>query len=549
MLANAVMSLFERRSEPTTLDKPVSWLWDWMAGGTPSASGVSITERNALSIATVWACVRAISEDLAKLPIDIADVTNDGTRTDVKNDPVWRLLNVQPNSEMSAMSMRETLTADCLLWGNGYAEIERRGDGAPIAIWPLMPDCVQVRRVGTGRSNRIVYDYTPPHGERSTTLEADDVLHIRGLGNGLVGYSVIRIAKDCLGLAKAAENFGSKFFNQGGRPSMILTHPKTIGPEAMKNLRASIEAQSSGIDNAHRPLILEENMTSTAATMPLEDAQFLQSRLFQVTDICRWFRFPPHMAGDLTKSAFSNIEQQGRDYATNTLGGWMGRWESEIAIKLFGVMKFTREARHDDDELTRGDMKTRYEAKGRAILDGWLSRSEVRRSERWNRMPDNLGDMFMVPVNMTSAEQLGKKTGSNAPNPAGPDGGSNARNLEGLRKMTSGLLTQAFTRSLKVEADRVRRLNPTEWDAFYAEHRDQIGSNLSPIVQAIIDVTGKEIPVGVVVGEIATRHVARSREALAKPGNTLDFTLGYWRGNRAVVDAEEEAARLVKTLE
>jgi HK97 family phage portal protein len=364
------------------------------------SSGVSVNEQTALNYSAVWAAVQRISGDVGSLPLVLYRRVGDG-KEPLRDHPTYRLLHDQPNPFMPAMVFRETLQAHALTWGNGYAEIEWRGDGRPHALWPIQPNRVTPEWTTSG-----VLRYKVANEKGDIYIASEDMLHVPGLGfDGTQGYGVIKMARESIGLGLAMERFGGAFFGNGATLGGTLTHPARLSPEARKNLRESFNATHQGPGRAHRLGILEEGMTYASTGVPPDDAQFLESRMFQVTEIARWFQVPPHMLADLTKSAFSNIEQQQIDYYTGTLRRWLVRWEQEINRKLV-LQQGTQFVEHVIDGLLRGDIESRYAAYAVGRQWGWLSADDVRAKENMNPLPAETGRIYLVPINMAPADRI-----------------------------------------------------------------------------------------------------------------------------------------------
>ena len=286
-----------------------------------------------MQMTAVYACVRILSEAVASLPLHLYRFNDARGKEKALAHPLYTLLHDVPNPEMSAFSFRETLMTHLLLWGNGYAQVIRNGRGEVMALYPLMPDRMTVDRDAQGR---IVYEYTRSDGDARTLggkstvrLAPSDVLHIPGLGfDGLVGYSPIAMAKNAVGMGLACDEYGASFYQNGAQPGGVLEHPGVV--KDPKRVRDSWNAIYQGSANAHRIAVLEEGMAYKPITISPEQAQFLQTRKFQIDEIARIFRVPPHMVGDLEKSSFSNIEQQSLEFVKYTLSPWITRWEQAI---------------------------------------------------------------------------------------------------------------------------------------------------------------------------------------------------------------------------
>lgn len=357
-----------------------------------TASGVSVTPLSSLRSSAVYACVRVIAETFASLPLDVYVRDGNGKKLATKR-PEYTLLHDSPNSIMSSFVFRESMMAYGLLAGNCYAEIEWSMTGKPIGLWPIAADRVQPYVNAAGKKR-----YKVRTNSGDVHIDDENMLHIPSLGlDGVVGLSPIAMMRQSVGLGLAAEEFGSRLFSNGLRPSGILETPKSLSDKAKNYLKGSLQEGYTGLSNAHRFMILEEGLSYKQISISPEDAQFLETRKYQVNDIARIFRVPPHMIADLERATFSNIEQQSIDFVNNTMMSWLVRWEQELNRKLFGVgspyfVKF------DKDELLLGDMKSRYAAYAIGKQWGWLSTNDIRERENLNAVEG--GDVYLQPLNM-----------------------------------------------------------------------------------------------------------------------------------------------------
>ena len=361
-----------------------------------SLAGKSVTPTSAIQVSAVYACVRVIAETVASLPLHVYEATDSGSRK-AGEHPLYRLLHDEPNTEMTSFVWRETMLSHLLLYGNSYCQIIRSGRNKIVGLYPLLPDRMTVDRDGRGR---LTYTYTTSDG-KIAWLAPEDVLHIPGLGfDGVMGYSPIALEKAAIGLGIAAEEYGSKFFANGARPSGILTHPNTVKDPAA--LRASWNAAYGGSGNASRVAVLEEGMSFTPLSIPNNEAQFLETRKFQVTEICRIFRVPPHMIGDLERATFSNIESQNISFAVHTIRPWLVRIEQAINKTLIPENEKGRfYAQFNIDGLMRGDYKSRMEGYAIARQNGWMSANDIRALENLNPISEEEGgNAFLVNGNM-----------------------------------------------------------------------------------------------------------------------------------------------------
>ena len=374
-----------------------------------SASGKSVNERSAMQITAVYSCVRILSEAIASLPLHLYKYTDTGTAK-ATDHLLYFLLHDEPNKEMTSFVFRETLMTHLLLWGNAYAQIIRNGKGEVLALYPLMPDRMNVDR---DESGNIVYEYmvsqedAPINSGSTVKLSPSEVLHIPGLGfDGTIGYSPIAMAKNAIGLAIATEEYGSKFFANGATPSGILEFPGTV--KEPERVRESWNKGFGG-ENKHKVAILEQGMKYTPISISPNEAQFLETRKFQIDEIARIFRVPPHMIGDLEKSSFSNIEQQSLEFVKYTLDPWVVRWEQSIKrTLLLPDEKGSYFAKFNVDGLLRGDYQSRMNGYATARQNGWMSANDIRSLEQQDLIPDEEGgNLYLINGNMLPLKQAG----------------------------------------------------------------------------------------------------------------------------------------------
>lgn len=376
-----------------------------------SSSGKVVTERSAMQMTAVYACVRILSEAIAGLPLHMYRYKEDGGKEKALDHPLYQLLHDEPNPEMSSFVFRETLMTHLLLWGNAYAQIIRNGKGEVVALYPLMPNKMTVSRDEEGQlyyTYQKSQDELPKDNSYTVTLHPSDVLHIPGLGfDGLVGYSPIAMAKNAIGLAIATEEYGSKFFANGAAPSGVLEHPGTIKDPS--RVRESWQHTFGGSANSNKIAVLEEGMKYTPISISPEQAQFLETRKFQINEIARIFRVPPHMVGDLEKSSFSNIEQQSLEFVKYTLDPWVIRWEQSIQRTLLTAdEKKVFFVKFNVEGLLRGDYQSRMTGYATARQNGWMSANDIRELENLDRIPaEDGGDLYLINGNMLPLARAG----------------------------------------------------------------------------------------------------------------------------------------------
>jgi HK97 family phage portal protein len=410
-----LQGIFKARDKPK--DSLGGSRYSFFFGST--TAGKPVNEHTAMQMTAVYSCVRILSETLAGLPLHVYKYNDSGGKEKYLKHPLYKLLHDEPNPEMTSFAFRETLMSHLLLWGNAYAQIIRNAKGEVISLYPLMPNKMTVDRDANGR---LFYLYqrssedVPSLGKDSQVyLTPSDVLHIPGLGfDGLVGYSPIAMAKNAVGLAIATEEYGAKFFANGAAPGGVLEHPGTIkDPQKVKE---SWNAAYQGSANSHRVAVLEEGMKYQPIGISPEQAQFLETRKFQINEIARIFRVPPHMLADLEKSSFSNIEQQSLEFVKYTLDPWVVRWEQSMCRTLLSDSeKPTVFIKFNVDGLLRGDYESRMSGYATARQNGWMSANDIRELENLDRIPAELGgDLYLINGAMTKLQDAGafaNKTG------------------------------------------------------------------------------------------------------------------------------------------
>lgn len=370
-----------------------------------------MTERSAMQMTAVYACVRILAESIAGLPLHVYKYNSKGGKERAVEHPLFFLLHDEPNPEMTSFVFRETLMTHLLLWGNAYAQVIRNGRGDVTSIYPLMPNRMRVDRDENGR---LYYEYTRYGDEagkqtcETVKLSPADVLHIPGLGfDGLIGYSPIAMAKNAIGMSMACEEFGAKFFANGAAPGGVLEHPGILKDPA--RVRESWNATFGGSSNSNKVAVLEEGMKYTPISVSPNEAQFLETRKFQINEIARIFRIPPHMIGDLEKSSFSNIEQQSLEFVKYTLEPWVTRWEQSLARSLLSMNERSRYLiKFNLDGLLRGDYESRMNGYATARQNGWMSANDIRELENMDRISaEEGGDLYIVNGSMTPLKNTG----------------------------------------------------------------------------------------------------------------------------------------------
>lgn len=381
-------------------------------------SGIRINEDNALTISAVWACIRFISQSIAALPWQVID---DRTKLPVSMMvPSQRLLD-RPSPEWSSMQFRETMLLWALRRGNGYAEIERDTGGNARLLHPIHPDRVTVMR--DDRNGELFYT-VDVSGRAPVIIDADDMFHIRGMGEGPVGLSVIAYAAESLGWAKAVQMFGAGFFGEGATPAGVVTMKKPLSPEGLAALKAEFARVYSGAKNAGKTAFLDNDMEYKPLTVDPDKGQFIETNQFLIDEVCRWFGVPPHKIYKLLNATFSNIEHQSIEVVTDSLKPWAKRFEDEAKYKLLGNNRPGHINRINLKGLLAGDTKSRLEwYKGLREI-GVLSADDILGLEDMPLIGKKKGgDKLTMQGQYTVLEKIGEtpEPAPAAPTPAEPD--------------------------------------------------------------------------------------------------------------------------------
>jgi HK97 family phage portal protein len=492
MIADAIVRLTR-----THLERPAPGddFWYRNPPGLPTSSGIQVTCDNGLRVSAVFACVRVLAETFASLPCRLYERMDGERKRQARDHWLWPVLHDQPNPWQTSFEWREMGMAHLALRGNFYNRIWQSPDR--VSLIPLNPDRVRPEQVST---QRIVYHWRPPSGAEEI-IEADRMFHVRGLSlDGLTGISILDYARNSIGLSIAQETHGASQFRNGALPAFWIKRPKESGkwtPDARINFRSAWRAVHAGPENAGNPPILEEGMSLEELGLTNEDSQWIESRGFQVVEICRFFRVPPHLVAELTRATFSNIEQQSLEFVIYTMAPWAIRFEQAAGRDLLDATDpfFVKLVL---DGLVRGDIATRYAAYNTGIQAGFLTRNEVRALEDLD--PIDGGDEALRPLNMAPAsgdagEETGRQTeAEEALEPFLRDAASRiaAAEIRGLQSRIAKAAT---------DLDRWR-----SWvEAFYAEHAGYAAKVLGPLADAWTTMTGNPVSAHAVANAITIR--------------------------------------------
>lgn len=540
-----------------------------------SAAGVSVTPDTAMALPAVYACVRVLAEAVASLPLITYRRQGEG-RARATDYYLYNLLHDQPNPVMTSFEYREMMMGHVLTWGNHLSEIQWSTNGRIQALWPLRPDRVEkVEQTPDG----LVYHYRLPNGGIEELAEWQ-VFHVRGLSSdGIWGWSPIRMQREALGVGLAAQEFGARFFGNGTHMGGILSHPGVLGDKAFERLRTEMSDRWGGLANANRMAILEEGMTYTRIGIPPEDAQFLETRKFQVTEIARMYLVPPHKIMDLERATFTNIEHQAISFVVDTLRPWLVRLEQAIHSRLMSERE--RQSYFVEflvDGLLRGDAISRSQVYSVGRQWGYLSANDIRRMENMN--PIAGGDDYLMPLNMVPAGAEPPARALRALETMTPAGveqralrSINARRR--LQLVNTETYREAAARVLRREINDVgaqakRQLSQrdaaqfVEWlDDFYEEHRAFVITQMRAVMDAYLRLVAAEAGdetaaiseerlaafVQAYLETYADRHTTISRQQVADalatddPLTALEQVFDGWRDTRPGTIAGNETVR------
>jgi HK97 family phage portal protein len=387
------------------------------------SAGMIVTERTAMSLAAVLATFNVLATDVAVLPLCTYQRQADGGRREAREHPVDRLLRVSPDDETTPIRWRQALMGHALSRGNGYAEVQRKGRGTPIALHLLGPDTTRPERHG----GRLGYDVGG-----GKWLESANVLHIAGLGDdGLSGFNFVRMLRQAIGLGIAGDTYAADYFSNGAEPLVVLETANALPIDARKNLKTSWDARHAGPGNRHGTAVLEQGVTAKTLSTDPEKSQLLETRKFQALDAVRPWRVPPHKIGDFSEAHLANLEAANLDYLMTALMGWLTAIEQEFTLKLLTAVE--REAgyyvEHNVNALLRGDSRGRFESYNTALNGGWMNRDEVRRRENMNPIGEaEGGELYLVQSQNIPLSDVGKEPAApEAPPAAPPPGGRTLR--------------------------------------------------------------------------------------------------------------------------
>jgi len=468
-------------------------------GGSASVDANSITS---YQLSAYWACLKVLSEDVAKLPIKVLEKREGGEFS--TNESLQNLLSKKPNDNMTAFSYWQAVMQQSLGWGNSFSEIQFNGMGQPVGLWPINPTRVTKMR----DKNSSVYFYRINNDDGSfTDLLENEVLYIPGLTiDGVSGLSAAEVGQQSLSLALSGQQFAERFFKNSAAISGVLMHPGKLKEDAVKPLRESWNKIYSGSNNAGKTAILEEGMKFEAITMPLKDAQFLESRNFSIEEIARWFRMPPHKIQHLLRSTFTNIEVQGREYVDDTLMPWLVKIEQEVRRKL--IINPSEFIKFNVNALLRGDTATRAAFYTSLFNMGAMNSNEIREFEGLN--PYNGGDRFYIQGNLAEvrADGLLMIANDSAIDDGGgdpveeditPEESEEVASVDFMKPLVMERIDRLVTREVKTFESAHKKLDQDAFNSkaeeFYNTYKTHLHDNLVKSADAITSITGNEFSI------------------------------------------------------
>lgn len=516
-------------------------------GGGGSLAGVSVTEHTALRNSAVWAAVGLVSDDVSSLPLMLYKRLDNGGKQKFDTHPLYRLLHDEPNPEMSSMVFRRTMQAHVLIWGNGYAEIERDGAGRPVYLWPLEPERVRHDR---DRAGNVIYRVGSPNGGEAV-IPAADMIHLVGRSHdGSVGSSLVQHARESIGLALAAEQFGSTFFGNGATFGGVISFKGPKPPEMSETgYKESLEARHQGVKRAHKLLALYNDAQYKETGVEPNSAQFLETRQFQILEVCRWFKLPPHKLAHLSDATFSNVEQQNVDYFVSAIRPWLVLWEQELTRKLVRPLERSIQViEHSVEGFLRGDSAARA-AFYRALFDlGAITPNEIRAYENMNPLPG--GDLSFVPANNlvplmkieeyadALIDSLEAKANQNEPpsQPEPPDPPDQADTTD-----TTDEDVQAMRQTLDtLETRLVDRLTAAESAKAVADAQaEALRADVEAAAKSLAERDGA-------LAALAARHADDLKAQIGQTAEQIAELDRQWAAERAVLQQQREAAQAEK---
>ncbi len=523
------------------LANPDDWLWDALSGERRSESGISVSAERALQFAPWFQGISIIAGDVARMPLDVFERTDEDDRIKHRDHFAYELLNRRANKYMSAFTVRETLLGHALSWGNGYAAIDRIGiGGRPGQLVPLAPEATEPRKLDNGE---VAY-HTRLDDKSERVYAARDVIHVRGFGTGLMGYSVFQLARDSLGLGLVAEQHASRHFRNGARPGVVLKHPAKLDKVAADELLDAWESRHG--QNPSRPALAAGGLDVTPFPVNNQDAQLLENRKFQRDEVASWLALPPHKLGSDSRLSYNSVEAEERAYVSQTLMRWLRRFEIECDLKLLTAAEQRKwwYFEHNVGSLIQGDFSTQSRVAVELKNAKIITRNEARKKFNLNSVED--GDVF------ENANTTSDTAGEMEPEEGPPEEG-NSDQQASLRQVIVDRLEQ-ITKSECTSLKRLSKANHpvASIESLYERLEPKIADAMCAPVAAYNVILGGSLN----PQEIAAVYCRRSQDLVMDvvkhvgsgglPG-ALEATIGQWPAERpqelmTQMEASHEAA-------
>lgn len=555
--------LFPRTPAANASWGPLDPRWYGMLGS-KTTSGAIVNENTALNYSAVWCATRILSETIAQLPLVMMKVEGKNKSRAVGHR-LYRILHDQPNPEMDTVTFRDMLSACLINWGTAYAEIVRDGRGNIVELWPIHTSRIPPQNIKRDPETDEIYYLVRNDNGAPTEIGAADMLRIVGplSTDGITGKGVVSQARESIGLGLETERFGASFFGNDARPSILLRPQTALSEKAAQNLRRSWNKLYQGTKNANRVGVLEENIAVEKLSVPPEDAQFLQTRQHNITEISRWYRVPPHMLADLTRATFSNIEHQGIDFVVYSLTPWLRRWEESLRSQLLTENEQQSHIiRFNVNGLLRGDAKARSEYyRGMAGI-GVFSINEIRELEDMNPIED--GDEHYRPLNMVPVWQevpldVAKAAKPNREPSQSDEEDEDSTSRAAADQESRDVLKAAARMSLATNAGKMiykesqaaRRAAKEPktflaWlDDFYSKHQAQVAESIEPCVRVLLLAIGSTANATEAAKHVAGEHVKESYQRLLVSSEVASSKLAESVGMATCETWRNDAAYLI----
>lgn len=506
----------------------------------PTSSGIQVSEETALAFSAVWSAVTMISDDIASLPLNLYKRLDSGGKEKFENHPLYRLLHDAPNPEMTTMVWRRTMQAHLLIWQNAYAEIERDSAGRPVAVWPLVPE-----RVTPFREDGVLrYRVTNPSGS-TVTIDEADMLHLVGYSyDGSVGCSLVAKARESIALGLAAEKFGGSFFGNGATFGGVISYPGARPTElSEQSYREQLEARHQGVQRAHKMLALYNGAKFEQMGTNPNEAQFLETRVFQIREVARWFRMPPHKLGDLADATYSNVEQMDSAYLSSCIRPWLVLWQQELSKKLIAkVEQRLQFIEHDTHGFLSVDASARAALYTAEFNVAGVTPNEIRGYE--NRGPMEGGNRLFVMRNMVPLDRLdeiidAEIAKSKAAPPTLPDIVPAPPKTASFEDLEARMVVHAERLSVEAAKAAAAEARAVQADAAVSEARAEVSSLDAERAAALALVADKERA----ASELERAHEAALSTLRDETASEVAAREARWAEERARLAADVESAQ------